>query len=37
MMAIVNYFGLEIRQYNAINVFPNSELEEATYIKPLAG
>lgn len=37
LMAIVAYFGLETRQYNAINAFPNCDIDELTYVKPPPG
>ena len=37
MIAIVAYFNLETRQYNAVNAFANSDINEATYIQPPQG
>ncbi|CAL8578705.1 hypothetical protein XPA_010761 [Xanthoria parietina] len=37
MMAIVAYFNLETRQYDAVNAFANSDIDEATYIQPPQG
>lgn len=36
-MAIVTAFDLETRQYNAVNAFANSDIDEPTYCKPPDG
>jgi hypothetical protein len=36
-MAVVAAFDLETRQYDAVNAFANSPIEEAIYYKPLEG
>ena len=33
LMTLVNVFDLEIRQYDAINAFVNSEIDEFIYLK----
>ena len=37
LMALVNAFDLETRQYDAINAFVNSEIDEPIYFRPPAG
>lgn len=37
LMAIVAAFGLETRQYDAVNAFANSEIDEPTYCRPPQG
>ena len=37
LMAIVAAFDLETRQYDAVNAFANSSIDEATYCKPPEG
>lgn len=37
LMAIVAAFNLDTRQYDAINAFANSEIDEPTYCKPPKG
>ena len=37
IIAIVAYFNLKTRQYNAVNTFANSDINEATYIQPPQG
>ena len=37
MMAITAYFGLETRQYDAVNAFANSDIDEPTYLYPPKG
>ena len=37
LMALVNAFDLETRQYDAINAFVNSEIDEPIYLRPPAG
>lgn len=35
-MALVAAFDLELQQYDAVNAFANSPIDEPTYCKPLA-
>ena len=37
LMAIINAFDLKTRQYDAINAFVNSEIDESIYLKTPAG
>lgn len=37
IMAIVTAFGLKTRQYDAVNAFANSDIDEPTYIKTSEG
>ena len=37
LMAIVTAFGLSTRQYDAVNAFANSDIDEPTYCKPPDG
>ena len=37
LMAIVNAFDLKTRQYDAINAFVNSEIDESIYLRTPAG
>lgn len=37
LMAVVTAFDLETRQYDAVNAFANSEIDEPTYCKPPEG
>lgn len=37
LMALVNAFDLETRQYDAINAFVNSEIDEPIYLRPPPG
>lgn len=37
LMAIVTAFGLATRQYDAVNAFANSDIDEPTYCKPPDG